>query len=687
MKPILSNRHSASASRWCLSLGLAASITLPVGAEPIQQDASLSFSTQNQSLFYTDGETVRTESLRFAVVDEKDTLLEKGQIKNSQVPLSVSTLQAIWQRSINTCRAQGYTIPVINKRISPSQSECINGEIRRDYCVVPPQLGWKFCPDIGKNRRTYTKNLGPGIGNKPTKPTKKPYDFGATFKMTSNLQVGFEGFYRYDLGSVDVDYTAEANITVDTDEAAADDIVTITTSFDDRDPYVMSSRYPFFELALDMYAYAVMAVDAEYAGVNESNGDQVRQSKQLHVIDSRENADAIDGFMPFTNGEERLFGIKLDTTGFTKTILGFEQKSDAKYEYNMTFPFNPPDDGKNPAKKAPKFKYPVSFSLADFVLSGPSLDTPAAPGFQCGDCVPYRNDVVNDWLTNTTPVGNRTLIGGITDGNGIVLPFVNDGVQDVDLARIDLDLDVITVAAGVPLGVIVGDPLGVFEVELNLLDMDLATFLSVDQALKFRPNLEVIMTFSVPTEVRRVGDPDFTSVSQFTLSVGESLEFRQPATGVSIVPTYSIRNNEFTNVTQLKASNAIQETLGQIKIGGYVGDNLESVLGDDPNFAMLQITPTLYDPVSVWSSDTTPWSLDGFTEKPQAALVVGLPGSSVGGGGGGSGGGGNNGGGGNGNGSNSGGGDSGGGALDLLALLGMSLAIGASRRRRRPRCT
>ncbi len=416
------------------------------------------------------------------------------------------------------------------------------------------------------------------------------------------------------------------------------------------------------------YAYAVMAVDVEYAGVNENNGDQVRQSKSLHVIDSRENADAIDGFMPFTDGEERLFGIKLDSTGITKTILGFEHQSEGRYEYSMTYPFNPPDDGKNPAKKAPKFKYPISFSLADFVLSGPDLDTPAAPGFQCGDCVPYRNDVVNDWLTNTTPVGNRTLIGGITDGDGIVLPFVNDGAQDVDLARIDLDLDVITVAAGVPLGVIISDPIGVFDVELNLLDLDLATFLSVDQALKFRPNLEVILTFSVATEVRRVGDTDFVSTSQFTISAGESLEFRQPATGVSIVPTYSVRNNEFTNVTQLKASNAIQETLGQIKIGGYIGDNLKGVLDEDPNFAMLQLTPTLHDPISVWSSDTTPWSLDGFVERPQAALIVGLPGSSSGNGGAGNGGG-------------SGGG--GGGALNTLMLFGLSLCTLVAGRRRR----
>jgi len=651
---------------------LAAAWNGPAVAQSIDSTTDLTFATRAQSLFAGSGNTTKTESISFDVLNEEHEM-QRGQIKNSQVPLSVATLQTIWQRAINACTSAGYTIPVIGTRISPTQQECINGEIRRNYCVAPPSLGWAVCANIGSNRRTYVRDLGPGIGNKPTQPTKKPYDFGAVVSMNSNIRLGFEGSYSYDLGSVDIDYAARARLTIDKSDAAPGDIVTVSTSFTDQDPYLMTSRYPFFELALDMHAYAKMVVNAEYAGVNESNGNQVRATKELYSIDSRDNPDAIDGVVPFTNGTERLFGVRLDSQGYTTTILGVENNSPARYEYNLTFPFGSPDV---PDKKAPKYRSPLSFSLADFAVTAPQLDTPASPGFLCGDCVPLRNDIVNGGLTNTTPVGNRTLIGGITDGNGIVLPFVNDGAQDVDLLRVDVDLDVVTVAAGVPLGVIIEDPIGVFAAEVNLLDLDLATFISADQKLTFLPNLEVELLFSTPTEVRVSGETEFSTVSLVSLQVGETLEFRQPDSAVVITPIYSVKNNGFSNHTQLKISSAIQETLGQLKIGGYVGDHLADVLGDDPNFALLQITPTLYDPATIWSSSTAPWSLAGFTDIPGQPIEVTLTPSGSSGGSGGSGGS---------NGQNGGasGGGGGGGSIAWATLLGLLIACTVMRRTRR----
>ena len=670
------------------ALGIAIACVATASADPIETSTSLSFETRNQNLFADGSATTKTESLRFAVLDERDTLLEKGKIQNSQVPLSLATLQVIWNRALATCRAQGYTVPVIGTRISPNQTECINGEINRPYCIAPPMMTHSNCPNIGDNRRRFVRDIGGGIGPRPTQPAKRPYDFGSVVRLTSDLQIGFEGFYTYDLGSVDIDYSADANIRFDKDEAEAGDIVTVTTSVAERDPYIMNSRYPFFEMGLDMWAYAVMEAVAEYAGVDEKTGDQVRATRSLHKIDSRENPDAIDGYMPFTDGDERLLGLRLDTTGYTATILGNEEKVEARYEYNLTWPLSTPDTPENkPGKKPPKYSSPVSFSLVEFAITGPKLDTPAEFGFRCGDCVPARNEILDGKLTNTTPVGNRTLIGGITDGNGIVLPFVDEGEQDVDLARIDVDLDAPTLAAGVPLGVIVQDPVGVFGVELNLLDIDLATFLSVDQSLEFRPNTEVVLTFSVPTEVKGPEDADFASVSQYSLTLGDSLEFRQPENGVTVVPTFTVRNNEFANITQLKISNAIQETIGQIKVTGYVGDNMEEVFGESPNFAMLQITPTLYDPAPIWSTDTAPWSLDGFADLPGQPLSVSLPPPSGGGGSGGGGSGsGGSGSGGSGSGSDSSGGGGGGGATGALfiALLGLAASL-RRRARRKPR--
>ncbi len=636
-------------------------------AQTIERLTDLRFDTRGQSLFFDAGNVTRTESLRFDVLNEQNTQLQKGRIVNSQVPLSVATLQVIWQKAINACTSKGYTVPVAAVTINPSQSECQNGEIRRRYCVVPPKLGWSGCVNTLGNRKTYVRNLGPGIGPRPTRPARRPYDFGAIVTMHSDVRLGFEGSYSYDLGSVDIDYSAQARLQFDKNIADPGDLITISTSFSDQNPYVMTSRYPSFELALDMYSYARIALDADYAGVNDSTGDQVRSTRTLYSIDTRENPDAVDGFVPFTDGSERLFSVRLDSSGLTTTILGAQNTIETRYEYNMTFPFSSPDV---PAKKAPRYKFPVSFSLADFAFTVPKLDTPAPFGFNCGDCVPTRNQVIDGALTNTSPVGRRQLIGGITDGNGIVLPFVNEGEQDVDLARVDVDLDVVTVAAGVPLGVVITDPAGVLDVELNLLDFDLATFISADQTLQFRPNLEVELRFSAPTEVRTPDETDFVEVTSRTINVGDSLIYRQPSAAVTVTPVYTVRNNEFSNLTQLKISSALQQTLGQVKLGGYIGDNLAEVLGEDPNFALLQLTPTLYDPTPIWSSGDSPWSLAGFTDFPGVPVTVPLTSS-----------GGSSGGGVSGGGASSGGG----GALGETALSGLLLMFAVSLRARRHR--
>jgi hypothetical protein len=226
-------------------------MTMLVGqaaAAPVERLTNLGFSTRGQSLFGPGGNATRTESLRFDVLNQQDEQLRKGRIVNSQVPLSLATTQAIWQRALGICRAQSYTLTVAGidlATFSPSETECINGEIRRNYCVAPPHLGWDLCPDpFGGNRKTWVKDLGPGIGPKPTSGTSRPYDFGAIVTMNSDVRVGFEGSYRYDLGSVDVDYSAQARLSIDTDSAQPGDTVTITTSYVDGAPYVMNSRYP-----------------------------------------------------------------------------------------------------------------------------------------------------------------------------------------------------------------------------------------------------------------------------------------------------------------------------------------------------------------------------------------------------------------------------------------------------------
>ena len=202
--------------------------------------------------------------------------------------------------------------------------------------------------------------------------------------------------------------------------------------------------------------------------------------------------------------------------------------------------------------------------------------------------------------------------------------------------------------------------------------METREVVSADQRLSFDPRLKLELQFSKEVELRSAGETDFTRTTSRIVNVGETVIFRQPAGGVSITPVYTLRDNAFTNDTKLKISNAIQETLGQVKLGGYVGDGMGALLGDDANFALLQITPTLYDPTTIWNNDATPFSLGGFADHVDAAITV--RDASTGGGGGGSGGGGSGGGGAGGGGSGSGSGSGGGGAWDFTSLAMLLLA-------------
>jgi len=73
-------------------------------AQAVTRTTDLSFSTRGQSLFADIGNVTKTEEMTFDVINEKQTNLKKGRIENSRVPLSVATLQTIWQRAASRTR-------------------------------------------------------------------------------------------------------------------------------------------------------------------------------------------------------------------------------------------------------------------------------------------------------------------------------------------------------------------------------------------------------------------------------------------------------------------------------------------------------------------------------------------------------------------------------------------------------
>jgi hypothetical protein len=591
----------------------------------VSVDTTLSFQTQGQNLFQANGLSAMTKQVNFDLINQQIGPVTRGKIVNTQVPLTVAQLQAIWQKAMNICT--GTAIPIIPGvlTIYPTATQCETGTIQ--YCLVPPMLGWGSCPDpFGGNRQTYY--VGGSIGPKPTQPTTRAYDIGMLVTSSADLRMGLQGTMTRDFGSVDVSYSSFASLAADKDHAAAGDVVTLMTGYLPRNPHVMTSRYPNFRLALDLNSYFTANVSTEYAGVNQTTGDPVRKTTPLYSVDSRTNPNTTGGVMLFSGGPQSLFDMQLNSGGLTVTVAGAPIYATGNtWNYEVTWPLN----GPKAAKIAPKLTWPVSFSLADFTLSVPRLDTPAPSNYDCGMCTspggtpPLRNYLdTAGTITNTTPLGTRTLIGGITDGNGLTLPLVNDGHEDADMVRLDLDADAATLAVDAPLGAIFSDPLGLFTAELNLLDLDLANFLSVDQRLNFDPNLQVELQFSVPTEVKGPADTGFSLVSTKLINVGDSVQYLQPASDLSITPVYTLRNNHFVNDTKLKITTAIQETLDQAKFTGVIPDLASSLLGTDLNFALLQLTPQLYSPQVVDASDTTPWTLAGFSDVTGSPLSIKL---------------------------------------------------------------
>lgn len=634
----------------------------------------VSFSTRGQNLYSPADTGVEIHEIGFRVLDDKKDLLQAGQIRHVPADIPASVLQHVWDRALERCTSTCYDAGVV--QICPTRSECIDGKV--DRCIVPNPLGGCLT--------RFTRDLGPGIGPRPTQGTSRPFDIGMPLIGKAEAELGMDGQMRLDPGSIDVDYAARVTVSADSDTAAAGELVTVTTALSAGSPYAMVTRPPNVDLSLDLVARARAELKTVYAGINYDDGTQLRGESPIIVLDTMNNpaADAT-GLVRFGKGAEVL-GLNVSPAGVEVRILGDRQTllQDGVFAYDLRYPFAAPPNT-------------PQVNILELSALTPELATPAIAGFECGLCdPPARNRLELDGtLTSTTPVGARTLIGGVIDQSArLQLPFVNDGFQDADVARIDFDADAISAAWGAPLGLnvdgppipagFVGSAVGpIYTVEGNVLDFDVASFLSLAQDFHFDPNLQIELTFDKPVEVRLASQADFTTATTIRAPAGESVIFRQPEGGVSVTPRYTLDANRFTNDSRLRIVLALQETWFQLKLGGVIPDLAASAIGFEPNVALLQLTPELHEPWDVWTSDRTPFALGGFTSISGTPIRVAAPDPS-GGGGGGGGGGGPGGGGGSGGGSGPGGGEGsgGGGAMGHLSILAL-WALAIYRRRRR----
>ncbi len=609
-----------------LSLSLVFVITQ---VQAVNTNDRLQFSSTGQSLF--NGSELERKSFKTHFVNEQIPNTVKGEIRRTPDILPVSTLQVIWQKAIDICRDSRYTLKIAGvtlATITPSEGECIAGEIRYKYCTFPLQTGWSGCVNnrtFGDNRKTWVRNIGSGIGEKPTQPATRSYDIGMELHYSMDIQAGIEGSYMLDPGTVDINVGGDATISSGTDFANAGEIIRIDTAFvHDNNQYQLKSRFPNIDFSFGSFMFGKADVRTQYANVDYATGEQLRGGEIVYSADSRNTSvgnSSIDGVVSFADSE--WLGANFSTSGIDIRIkeMVLPIFSGEVLQQEFVVPGILPQSGS------------PGVPFASMGLSTAELDTPVDEVYNCGECVPLRAFIDADGIIhNTIPTGTRPVFSGLTDGSQLTWPVITDGMLDNDFFRMDLDLDVMSLIFGVPLGIVwegpvvktkIGELGPIAALELNALDVDVSAFFSLEQHLSFDPNIQLTLNFSPNVMVRLDGETEFTETSSVSFTVGLSVEIIQPDGGVSITPVYALSENRFINDTKINISTVLQETLLQFNLYGVVPDVLGDGLGMPTNLAALKISPELAQPQTLFQSNVTPVTLQGFEEVQGKTLFIG----------------------------------------------------------------
>lgn len=602
------------------------------------------------------------------------------------VPLSI--LQSAWSQAIATCRTPRSAKPVRYCEAysyTPTQAQCESGSatlpstVTINCCthfgIIDTDVSYPGCaggPFDGKadystsvpdNLRNV--DLGAGIGPRPTQPAKQPFDIGAITRYQANIDAGLELKITTDAGSLDVSYATEVSLHSNAESARAGDAFTLSvrhTPIEDESKTFIVSRYPNINFAFQYFVELLAKLEAEYAHMG-TDGKQKRATETILSYSTADQPDAdsqgrlvgeIVGVEIGVSGAEvRIFANQ--PTGFPADIpSGVIWDFPLAYSWDITTPFTCPLAG------VPKLGTyfcspppPVSTDVAEIAMRTPALNTPAAINFDGGmldfasfePLTPLRNSVAADGsLSSTTPSGFREILsipglGGLSSLDDILL---DDGRLSTDWFRLDLDLDGLValyngginslggnfVFGGNTVDPKTGKNKSIANMEWNMLDIDFANWFHVEQTLKFEPQLQVDLQFSQAVQVRENSSTPFTTVSQYTLNIAvdaeSTLEIIQPAGGLTITPTYSLRNNLFTNKANMLWTPALQESILQVKIEGVLANLMAEALlptENNLNFAVAQSTQST-PPVVMGSLSNTSFSLEGFQNVSGSGLTI-----------------------------------------------------------------
>lgn len=572
-------------------------------------------------------------------------------------------------------------------KFTPTQSQCETGSVTlpssvtinccTDFGIIDTDVTYPDCASgfghlpgkanfsrsVPSDLRNF--NLGAGIGPRPTEPAPRPFDVGVITTYEAKVNVGLELAIITDAGSVDVSYATTASLSADADQVSAGQSFTLTVRHDPEENETlthMASKYPNINFVFRYFVDLLARLDVDYAHMG-TDGQQKRAQESIlfYSTASQPDADAdgrlvgelVGAELGLTGAEVRIFANQ--PSGFPADFpSGVIWAFPLVFAWDVTQPFTCPLAGiPLLGTYACGVPPPLSTDVMELDLRTPALDTPAVDNFDGGVTdftsftpVPVlRNELAADGsLTNTTPSAFRQILsvpglGGFSSLDDILL---DDGRLSTDWFRLDIDMDglVSLTQGGVnPLGgnfsfagetkdPVTGQNTSVANMEWNMLDLDFANWFHVDQTLTFEPKLEVELSFSQPVQVRQNPADNYQTVTQYTLAVAAdadtTLEIIQPPGGVTVTPRYSLRNNRFTNTTNMLWTGAYQASFLQVKMQGIIRTLLAAVLlptDDDLNFAVAQAT-LAGDPVVMGPLGGT-YSLEGFEDVPGTPLVIG----------------------------------------------------------------
>ena len=166
---------------------------------------------------------------------------------------------------------------------------------------------------------------------------------------------------------------------------------------------------------------------------------------------------------------------------------------------------------------------PIPEPIDDFIgatVFFPELDTPDTgdPTKPSDNGDPLSSVFANGKITNTKLTSN------------LAASAANTGETDIDVLRVELDLDAILTT--LVTGGRYTDGFGVDVegfIKLFLASFDLQAFLGIGQTFDFTPNLKVDLQFSQPTEVETFpGSGVFSMVTTKRIAVGQQIQAKTP---------------------------------------------------------------------------------------------------------------------------------------------------------------